>query len=152
MKIEQGYRASSSLSGSITQAAAMPGKRTLVDSLPAQCKGSSIRSADVASRASSGPPAQLRAAGDRLALLFGPVQRKGEAPTGETVTPASGGGQPLPAPVRAKMERAMDADFSAVRIHEGPQAAQLGRLHIPRARISISRRASINQTVNKARS
>ena len=34
----------------------------------------------------------------------------------------------LPAPVRAKMEHAFGADFSAVRIHEGPQAAAMNAI------------------------
>jgi len=42
--------------------------------------------------------------------------------------PAGGGGRgsPLPDDVRAKMERALGADFSSVRIHEGPEAAAVG--------------------------
>ena len=39
-----------------------------------------------------------------------------------------GGGQPLPSTVLAKMEAAFSTDFSAVRIHEGPQAARIGAL------------------------
>lgn len=35
-------------------------------------------------------------------------------------------GQPLPAPLRQKMERSYDSDFSAVRIHEGPEPVALG--------------------------
>lgn len=41
---------------------------------------------------------------------------------------ASRGGRSLPAVVLAKMEAAFGADFSAVRIHVGPQAARLGAL------------------------
>ena len=40
----------------------------------------------------------------------------------------AGGGAPLPEEVRARMERAFGADFSAVRIHEGPQAEAMGAL------------------------
>jgi hypothetical protein len=39
---------------------------------------------------------------------------------------ARGGGQPLPQAVLAKMEAAFGADFSAVRVHVGPQAARIG--------------------------
>lgn len=39
---------------------------------------------------------------------------------------ARGGGEPLPKPVLAKMEAAFGADFSAVRVHVGPQAARIG--------------------------
>jgi hypothetical protein len=37
-----------------------------------------------------------------------------------------GPGRPLPEPVRERMERAFGQDFSAVRVHVGPQAASLG--------------------------
>ena len=37
-------------------------------------------------------------------------------------------GQPMPAPVQDKMERALGADFSAVRIHEGPEPRAKGAL------------------------
>jgi hypothetical protein len=39
---------------------------------------------------------------------------------------ARGGGKPLPQPVLAKMEAAFGADFSAVRVHVGPQAPRIG--------------------------
>jgi hypothetical protein len=39
-----------------------------------------------------------------------------------------GGGSPLPAPLRARMEAALGADFSSVRVHIGPQAGRLGAL------------------------
>jgi GNAT superfamily N-acetyltransferase len=38
----------------------------------------------------------------------------------------SGGGRPLPDAVRGKMETALGADFSAVRVHVGPQAERIG--------------------------
>ncbi|MFM2045320.1 MAG: hypothetical protein RLY86_3896 [Pseudomonadota bacterium] len=38
------------------------------------------------------------------------------------------GGKPLPPSILAKMEAAFGTDFSAVRIHEGPQAARIGAL------------------------
>jgi hypothetical protein len=41
---------------------------------------------------------------------------------------ARGGGQPLPGPLLAKMEAAFAADFSAVRVHVGAQAARIGAL------------------------
>jgi Domain of unknown function (DUF4157) len=40
----------------------------------------------------------------------------------------AGGGAPLPEPVRATMETAFGADFSAVRISENPAAADIGAL------------------------
>ncbi len=39
---------------------------------------------------------------------------------------ASGGGRPLPDPVRGKMEAALGADFRNVRVHVGPQAERIG--------------------------
>jgi ribosomal protein S18 acetylase RimI-like enzyme len=39
---------------------------------------------------------------------------------------ARGGGKPLPKAVLAKMEAAFGADFSAVRVHVGPQASRIG--------------------------
>jgi hypothetical protein len=38
----------------------------------------------------------------------------------------SGGGRPLPDSVRSHMEQALGADFSAVRVHVGPQADRIG--------------------------
>ena len=46
--------------------------------------------------------------------------------TSEASPSTSGGGSPLPSPVQAKMEAALGADFSAVRIHQGAQADALG--------------------------
>jgi len=40
----------------------------------------------------------------------------------------SGGGAPLPDPVRQKMESFFKADFSGVRIHVGPQAPAIGAI------------------------
>ena len=39
---------------------------------------------------------------------------------------ATGGGRPLPDAVRGHMEAALGADFSAVRVHVGPQAERIG--------------------------
>jgi ribosomal protein S18 acetylase RimI-like enzyme len=41
---------------------------------------------------------------------------------------ASGGGRLLPDSVRGKMEAALGADFSAVRVHVGPQADRIGAI------------------------
>jgi acyl carrier protein len=40
----------------------------------------------------------------------------------------SGGGRPLPDAVRGKMEAALGADFSNVRVHVGPQADRIGAI------------------------
>ncbi len=44
----------------------------------------------------------------------------------------SGGGQPLPGPLRGQMERSLGSDFSTVRVHEGPQAAAVGAVAFTR--------------------
>jgi hypothetical protein len=41
---------------------------------------------------------------------------------------ANGGGKPLPDAVRGKMEAALGADFSGVRVHVGPQAERIGAI------------------------
>ena len=40
----------------------------------------------------------------------------------------SGGGRPLPEAVRGKMEAALSADFSGVRVYVGPQAERIGAI------------------------
>jgi hypothetical protein len=41
----------------------------------------------------------------------------------QVAPPVSSSGSPLPGPARHQMETAFGADFSALRIHQGPQAA-----------------------------
>jgi hypothetical protein len=53
-----------------------------------------------------------------------PVQ---SAPTLQR-TPATHSGRSIPAPVRHKMERAFNANFADVRVHEGSHAASLGAI------------------------
>ena len=61
-----------------------------------------------------------------------PVQRKtagaGDTAAEAPVAPAGGSGAALPDALRAQMERALGADFSAVRIHHGRQAEAMGAL------------------------
>ena len=63
-------------------------------------------------------------------LLGAPVQRAiavGLAAAEDPARlPADGGGAALPPAVQAKMEASFGADFSAVRIHEGPRSAAIG--------------------------
>jgi hypothetical protein len=96
-----------------------PGRRTLTEGL--------------AGTTSSAPPAiQLRSIASFSGLPVlqlrsgGAPPPAGEAQGGDPA--AAGGGRPLPEAVRLKMERAMGADFSAVRIHEGPEAQAQGAL------------------------
>lgn len=60
-----------------------------------------------------------------------PVQRHGGGSESFAIDPvrlglARGGGSPLPQPLLARMEAALGADFSAVRVHLGPQASRIG--------------------------
>lgn len=63
-------------------------------------------------------------------LHAAPLQGKsaGEEHYPASALSSSGGGQPLPEGVRAKMESAFGADFSAVRVHEGTNAQAVGAL------------------------
>lgn len=119
------------------------GKRTLVESLasaPVQRKvatsgGSDDQSAhDAAARGAATPASPLPLA-DRIQRVFGRhdipgvqlVQRRASQGPATSGPPDAGGpGAPIASPFREKMERAFGADFSAVRIHEGPQAAAMG--------------------------
>lgn len=62
--------------------------------------------------------------------LASPVQRKIGVGVGvgdsDPAPAATGSGKALPADVRAKMEGSFGADFSAVRIHEGPHVLAMG--------------------------
>jgi hypothetical protein len=62
------------------------------------------------------PVAQPRGAGDAFSVDPGQLGL------------ASGGGRPLPEAVRGKMEAALGADFSGVRVHVGPQAERIGAI------------------------
>lgn len=61
-----------------------------------------------------------------------PIQRKADGADASprkapaAATPATGGGQPLPDALRARMEGVLGAGLSAVRVHEGPQAQAAG--------------------------
>lgn len=63
-----------------------------------------------------------------------PIQRKQshESLTGERNVDATSSGAALPEEIRAKMEDVLGMDFSAVRVHEGPQAASVGALAFTR--------------------
>ncbi|MCG8424504.1 MAG: DUF4157 domain-containing protein [Proteobacteria bacterium] len=76
----------------------------------------------------------LRASYDEIGTsappYYGPIQakRKTVEPAERPDSPASTGGtgSKLPADVQAKMEAAFAADFSAVRVHQGPHAPAIG--------------------------
>lgn len=61
--------------------------------------------------------------------FIGTIQAKGDAyALPDTFSLPTGRGQPLPDSVRGKMERFFGADFSAVRVHVGPEAPAIGAL------------------------
>ncbi|MDP9122911.1 MAG: DUF4157 domain-containing protein, partial [Acidobacteriota bacterium] len=70
----------------------------------------------------------------RLAGAMAPPAVAQRSPNGyalqmpESVLGRRSGGQPIPEPVRQKMETALGADFSDVRIHVGPEASAIGAL------------------------
>lgn len=121
--------------GPEVQRKAVPGKHALTDSLPhsepaapvqrkASSAGDVTREAAMASAQHSFDTARP----DLFTLFATPLQRKaGEAPAAGAPS-AGGSGQPMPSDVRVKMEESLGADFSAVRIHEGPEAAAMGAL------------------------
>jgi hypothetical protein len=127
-------------SASRAPAAIGPGKRTMTMSLPPHAGAAAApvqlrRRPDAADAGdASGQAAltrQLLDAAVRPDLALATVQRQRDA--AEDALPSSPsssstGGEPLPADVRAKMERSFAADFSAVRIHEGPAAVAIGAL------------------------
>lgn len=57
---------------------------------------------------------------------YAPVQRRANDGAGTQSRQASGRSGSLPAPVQDKMEQSFGADFSGVRVHEGPEAAAMG--------------------------
>lgn len=89
-----------------------------------------------------GPALQMRAAGGisgRGSVLQGSFRgalrliqpqggQGGAARLPDGMTLPSGGGTPLPDPVRQKMEGFFKTDFSDVRVHVGPQASAIGAI------------------------
>ncbi|MCG8425082.1 MAG: DUF4157 domain-containing protein [Proteobacteria bacterium] len=116
-----------------------PGKRTLTMSLPARTGPRAVPSPAPVQQMADPRAQEQRAKQHRLTQqwmdtamrpdLYGaPVQRKA-GPGGErAAVSGAGSGQPMPEQVQATMGDAFGVDFSAVRIHEGPQARALGAL------------------------
>lgn len=117
-----------------------PGKRPLTQGLRSRSAG-----AWAAVQQKPDPAAQMqrRAQAERTARWMDtairpdlhplPVQRRAAGQTAgagddQAATPVTSDGRALPDDVRGKMEHALDADFSAVRVHEGRQAASMGAL------------------------
>ena len=83
----------------------------------------------------SAPTAQpLKRGAAPRAASSASVQRKSNGSVDAFLVnlPVSHGGQTLPDAVRAKMESALGADFSDVRVHVGPQASSIGALAFTR--------------------
>ncbi len=112
--------------GEVYQTGVKPGAMTLTQHLPAQRK------------AGTGAAAAPMDGGDYsfVQAYGGEVKAPGSPPfaddrptawmAGETAPASSGSGQPLERGVRGQMERSFNADFSAVRVHEGDQATAIG--------------------------
>ncbi|MFL6161075.1 MAG: DUF4157 domain-containing protein [Jatrophihabitantaceae bacterium] len=70
-------------------------------------------------------PADTTAALVRRSATVGAAGGALDDTTAATVQGLRGRGQPLPAPVRRRMEQAFEADFSDVRVHTGARATEL---------------------------
>jgi hypothetical protein len=84
------------------------------------------------SQAAEGPVEDWMAVALRPDLHQTPIMRKSMNDVGyagsDVVSVPASGGTAMPEAVQAKMEQSFGADFSAVRIHEGPQAPAIGAL------------------------
>jgi hypothetical protein len=107
-----------------------PGRRTLTMDLPSSQEPVVQRAvAEPSTRVANAPATPSLAEIVRPDLFAAPIQRQAAGPAESGAPPApSGGGRPMDGGVRAHMEHAFGADFSAVRVHEGPQAPALGAL------------------------
>lgn len=129
-----------------------PGKRTLTMSMPGAPRAAvQMRTADRPARSGDAglPHGQGEASSASVRewtdVVFRPdrfdapanqdpgvVQAAGGyiSPPDRAISPSTngGGGRALPEPVQAKMERSFGADFSAVRVHEGNHASEVGAL------------------------
>lgn len=101
--------------------AAQPGKRTLTEALPPVQAAMPSGAAGAATGASEAGEVGALPSGPRpsLQMLFG-------RPPGAAA--GASAGAPLGGDVRSSVERSFGCDFSAVRVHEGPQAAAVGAL------------------------
>jgi hypothetical protein len=124
--------------------AVAPGKRTLAMCLtprhpagaaPLQRRPVPATAQAIPSRpqATGGPVADWMAVALRPDRHQTPIMRErmdeiGYAGPDVLSAPANSAGTAIPAAVQAKMEQALGADFSSVRIHEGPEAQAMGAL------------------------
>lgn len=125
-----------------------PGKRTLVEAIAPQVvqrqaappvSSAAPTTAAIPMHALFGARAVSHdPAGDAGGAAAGAVETAGAGETAGAArlagpehgppTASAGGGQALPSELRARMERSFGSDFSAVRVHEGPQAQAVGAL------------------------
>jgi hypothetical protein len=115
-----------------SEQALAPGRRTLTMDLPPSSPEPVVQRAvaEPSAGSSHALPTPPLAAIVRPDLFASPIQRQVAGPVPEAGAPPAptGGGQPMAGGIRAHMEHAFGADFSAVRVHEGPQAPALGAL------------------------
>lgn len=116
-----------------TRPTVAPGKRTRAMSLRARPPGTGApmqQKSDPALKAAqmkwSAETARWMPTAIRPDLPTIPVQCAAAGEMSEKELPSDGGGKAMLADVRAKMEGAFGADFSAVRIYEGPRSEALG--------------------------
>lgn len=109
--------------------ASAPGKRSLVERQPVQRRAG--HPSPPATAPAIAPADRSAALDDPFAMHLAPIQRRvdsaGAPATASSLAPRDAGAA-LPAPVQDTMERSFGQDFSAVRVHEGEQAASVGAL------------------------
>jgi hypothetical protein len=112
--------------GEVYETGTKPGAQSLTSRLPVQRKARapSAQSPGAKAAAPDGDFGFIQAYGGETRAKGG-AQFPDESPT-PWMASASGGGTPMAQSVRAPMEQAFNADFSAVRIHQGDQATQMG--------------------------
>lgn len=100
---------------------------------PLQRRAATAQAAPPRSPVAEGPVEDWMAVALRPDLHQTPILRKsmneiGYAAADAAPAPVTSSGQAMPARVQARMESALGADFSAVRIHQGPEAQAMGAL------------------------
>ncbi|HVV87852.1 MAG TPA: DUF4157 domain-containing protein [Kofleriaceae bacterium] len=118
---ESGARANEDTSSSA--AAIDPGKHSRSGAIALQRKASSSVAAPATADVEPSPPP----GDDPFGLhLQQPIQRQAGGDFAGGAPSPTGAGNPLPSGVQRKMESSFGADFSDVRVHQGPQASQVG--------------------------
>ncbi|HUQ06585.1 MAG TPA: DUF4157 domain-containing protein [Kofleriaceae bacterium] len=120
--------------GEVYETGTKPGAQSLTQRLPVQRKA---RAPSTDAKSKAAPPdgdyGFIQAYGGETGAkgrggAQGGAQFPDESPTSwmASASGGGGGGAPMAESVRAPMEQAFNADFSAVRIHQGDQATQMG--------------------------